>query len=259
MTHSPASRSIHGSCTGLFDALELPRLIEPTPRNSSPATNHVQFSSSAQFTANHIIEQNQDTTDSHGHTCARPNDQHSPASQKPSCCRNLTHSFQRELTLRGARLNKTSSQIATRLPRNTQSVIMRLSEARRHRQVQPDENMTFSPKLNTLSIKLARERSERLEEVQIKAAELTAAKLAEFYSEYTFKPKVSEKSLKIAENLGIGFLTRQQIHQQKRKKMVSLSIKPSSLNVFMITRLRKHINCQYQPGLTSSPSLKDLT
>ena len=99
-------------------------------------------------------------------------------------------------------------------------MVTRLSEVRKSKEQIYKEQLTFSPKLNALSLKLAQDRSERQEEVEARAAELTAARLSEFYSEYTFKPKVSEKSLRIAEGLGVGFLTRQELHLQRRQKMV---------------------------------------
>ena len=87
-------------------------------------------------------------------------------------------------------------------------MVTRLSESKKNKESCCNSNHTFSPKLNALSLKLAQERAVRQEEVEARAAELAAARLNEFYSEYTFRPKVSERSMKIAEGLGVGFLTR---------------------------------------------------
>lgn len=41
---------------------------------------------------------------------------------------------------------------------------------------------------------------------------------------FTFKPKVSTASARLVENLGTDFMTRQQQHLEKQKKLVSISV-----------------------------------
>ena len=75
--------------------------------------------------------------------------------------------------------------------------------------------LTFAPKLNALSIKLAKERGEKSRT----AAEKT---IAFSNDEFTFKPKVSLNSVKIMQQLKTSFMDRQQMHVEKQKRYVSI-------------------------------------
>ena len=90
---------------------------------------------------------------------------------------------------------------------------------RQQRKEHFDRNLTFSPKLNETSVKLARRRSEHFESYQERQKAFIAANRSRFEREYTFKPAVSEKSLLIVEKLGSSFLLRQQKHLEKKQKL----------------------------------------
>lgn len=70
--------------------------------------------------------------------------------------------------------------------------------------------LTFAPKLNALSIKLAKERGEK---VRVG----TEKRVALRNDEFTFKPKVSSNSVKIMQQLKTTFMDRQQMHVEKQK------------------------------------------
>ena len=55
--------------------------------------------------------------------------------------------------------------------------------------------------------------------MNIKAGSVAARLIEE--STFTFKPKVSPQSVKIVENLGGDFMSRQQQHIDRQKKYVS--------------------------------------
>lgn len=74
--------------------------------------------------------------------------------------------------------------------------------------------LTFAPKLNALSIKLAKERGEK-----VRAG--TEKRIANASAEFTFKPKVSSNSVKIVQQLKTTFMDRQQMHTEKQKRYVS--------------------------------------
>ncbi|XP_032242038.2 tubulin tyrosine ligase 3 isoform X2 [Nematostella vectensis] len=78
-----------------------------------------------------------------------------------------------------------------------------------------ESELTFAPKLNAQSIKLARERGDRLQQALHRRA---AALHAETESNFTFKPKVSSNSVKIVQNMKMTFLDRQQLHVEKQRK-----------------------------------------
>ena len=90
---------------------------------------------------------------------------------------------------------------------------------RQQRKEHFDRNLTFSPKLNETSVKLARRRSENFESYQERQKAFIAANRSRFEREYTFKPAVSEKSLLIVEKLGSTFLLRQQKHLERKQKL----------------------------------------
>ena len=74
--------------------------------------------------------------------------------------------------------------------------------------------LTFAPKLNALSIKLAKERGEK-----VRAG--TEKRIANASDEFTFKPKVSSNSVKIVQQLKTTFMDRQQMHVERQKRYVS--------------------------------------
>ena len=138
---------------------------------------------------------------------------------KPSCCRKLIHKFEKE-----SREHESNKAHPTQLTRRaSSSVFSRLFDHRPQRHPHYDENLTFCPKINPVSEKLAQERSGKLEEIQTKAASVTANRIARIYADYTFKPVVSERSLRIAQSMGVEFLTRQEQHLQKKQKFVRQS------------------------------------
>ena len=152
------------------------------------------------------------------------------ASRQPACKRRLLADYEKELTFH-PRLNSTSVKIVSRNSKSSVPVVTRLfeshdcsAEALQQLQAMRDAELTFQPRLNALSVKLAQERAPRYQELQTKMAEMTAMKVAEVYSQYTFKPQVSERSMQIAENLGTNFLTRQQLHLERRQKVVCRNI-----------------------------------
>lgn len=74
--------------------------------------------------------------------------------------------------------------------------------------------LTFAPKLNALSIKLAKERGEKVRSGADKKTSYSS-------DEFTFKPKVSSNSVKIVQQLKTTFMDRQQLHVEKQKRYVS--------------------------------------
>lgn len=76
-----------------------------------------------------------------------------------------------------------------------------------------DPNLTFAPKLNAVSVRLARRRSERLEEVKAQQEEQPRPTS----KAYSFRPVMSLKSLRLAEKLGSSFLDRQQQHIDRKQ------------------------------------------
>ena len=210
-------------CAALLDTLELPRLMTPaagfsTPCQTPPRSASVISAMSPEVSPlTRLRSATPDPPQLDAVTCSNNTEQYSDRT-KPACCRRLAQRFTEELTFR-PKLNQTSVKLAARQSRSTRPVVTRLSESRKSKEPRlPDH--TFSPKLNALSLKLAHERAGRQEEVEARSAELAAARMSEFYSEYTFRPKMSERSMKIAEGLGVGFLTRQENHLQRRQKMV---------------------------------------
>lgn len=91
--------------------------------------------------------------------------------------------------------------------------------ARRNLNEYFEKDFTFAPKLNEQSIKLAKERMARL---------ITSdddnnkdfSRMNELQKLYTFKPTVSPASVRIVQNLGTTFLTRQQLHLEKKQKLL---------------------------------------
>ena len=80
-----------------------------------------------------------------------------------------------------------------------------------------ESELTFTPKLNETSLKLAKERGRRWKESY---ASRQAAQIAEQESVFTFKPRVSIRSEQIAQRLNSTFHSRQQRHLERRQQMV---------------------------------------
>ena len=85
---------------------------------------------------------------------------------------------------------------------------------RTHQRASFECELTFAPKLNAMSIKLAKERGERIRTGSEK-------RVASSTDEFTFKPKVSSNSVKIMQQLKTTFMDRQQMHVEKQKRYVS--------------------------------------
>ena len=90
--------------------------------------------------------------------------------------------------------------------------------ARRNLNEYFEKDFTFSPKLNEQSIKLAKERTARLITGDDDNKEFTRNN--ELQKLYTFKPAVSPASVRIVQNLGTTFLTRQQLHIERKQKLL---------------------------------------
>lgn len=86
--------------------------------------------------------------------------------------------------------------------------------------------LTFAPKLNALSIKLAKERGE-------KARTGTEKRISISSDEFTFKPKVSSNSVKIVQQLKTTFMDRQQMHVEKQKRYVSSQLTSTLLKLYL--------------------------
>ena len=85
--------------------------------------------------------------------------------------------------------------------------------------VSVEDELTFSPKLNEASMRIARERGQQIKVNVANKAAAVAAKLAEEHT-FTFHPKVSTHSVKIAESLGSDFMSRQRQHLERQKRHV---------------------------------------
>jgi len=82
-----------------------------------------------------------------------------------------------------------------------------------------ERDFTFAPKLNEQSIKLAKERTARLVTNDDDNSK-ESSRITEIQKIYTFKPTVSPASVKIVQNLGTTFLTRQQLHIERKQKLL---------------------------------------
>ena len=96
------------------------------------------------------------------------------------------------------------------------SVFDRLAGQKAQKSRIQDKNLTFCPKLNPISIKLAQERSDKISKagLQKKSRNKTT-------EEYTFQPVILERSSQLVRNMDVGFLRRQQNHLEKKEKFVS--------------------------------------
>ncbi|XP_038067441.1 tubulin monoglycylase TTLL3-like isoform X1 [Patiria miniata] len=83
-----------------------------------------------------------------------------------------------------------------------------------------ESDLTYAPKLNTTSLRLAQGsgRQSRSGLLQRARATRLAAVQQHCQDEFTFKPQMSSASLKIAETLGTTFMVRQEQHLEKQRK-----------------------------------------
>jgi len=79
-----------------------------------------------------------------------------------------------------------------------------------------ESELTFTPKLNALSIKLAKERGEKMRNSS--STRRSSSQIAEEEATFTFKPQVSSKSVKIVQRLKTTFLDRQMQHMEKQQR-----------------------------------------
>ena len=92
--------------------------------------------------------------------------------------------------------------------------------ARRNLSEYFERDFTFSPKLNEQSIKLAKERTARLITNDDDNSSKEFNRNSELQKLYTFKPAVSQASIRIVQNLGTTFLARQQLHIERKQKLL---------------------------------------
>lgn len=81
-----------------------------------------------------------------------------------------------------------------------------------------EDELTFVPKLNSLSMKLAGSSSARTSIMERCPKE----KNNELDSSYTFQPVVSSHSSKIVAKLKTGFWERQKLHVKRQKEKVNI-------------------------------------
>lgn len=83
-----------------------------------------------------------------------------------------------------------------------------------------EDELTFVPKLNALSLKIAQSRTLVARRIKNGHENRAAALEEEMTQNFTFKPSISEKSSKIADRLKTDFWTRQKLHTEKQRKKV---------------------------------------
>ncbi|XP_078678967.1 uncharacterized protein LOC144914704 isoform X1 [Branchiostoma floridae x Branchiostoma belcheri] len=86
-----------------------------------------------------------------------------------------------------------------------------------------ESELTFAPRLNATSMRLARERERQGNVVASSAAKQASE---EEYM-FTFQPRVSSSSRRIAQNLGTTFMARQQMHLERQRKLLEQGQLPS--------------------------------
>ena len=102
--------------------------------------------------------------------------------------------------------------------KNIDRTINMISPVKQQPRVSFESELTFAPKLNAMSIKLAKERGEKVKSV---IERKKVALYAEAESNFTFHPNLSSNSVRIMQNLKTTFLDRQQLHVEKQKRYVS--------------------------------------
>lgn len=87
-----------------------------------------------------------------------------------------------------------------------------------------ENELTFIPKLNALSLKIAQSRTSVAKRIKVSCESRVAALEEEMAQNFTFRPSISENSMKIADRLKTDFWTRQKLHTEKQKKIVGFII-----------------------------------
>eukprot|EP00794_Sanderia_malayensis_P006215 gene6215-6931_t len=86
-----------------------------------------------------------------------------------------------------------------------------------------ENELTFIPKLNSLSLRIAQSRSSIARRIKIGYESRVAALEEEMAQNFTFKPSISENSSKIADRLKTDFWTRQRLHTERQRKKLETS------------------------------------
>lgn len=81
-----------------------------------------------------------------------------------------------------------------------------------------ESELTFTPKLNALSIKLAKARGEKIRNSALNRR--SSYQNANEEAIFTFKPQVSSNSEKIVQKLKTTFLDRQMLHVEKQRRHI---------------------------------------
>ncbi|XP_033106733.1 tubulin monoglycylase TTLL3-like isoform X3 [Anneissia japonica] len=97
-----------------------------------------------------------------------------------------------------------------------------------------ETELTFAPKLNATSIRLAKERQSKYNPEQQRLVSSVGAVPAVVNRavnstpnlDFSFKPRMSSTSVRIAENLGTTFMARQELHLQKQRQLIEQSKVP---------------------------------
>lgn len=87
-----------------------------------------------------------------------------------------------------------------------------------------EDELTFVPKLNALSLKIAQSRTSVAKRIKVSCESRVAALEEEMAQNFTFRPCISENSLRIADRLKTDFWSRQKLHTEKQRKIVSFFI-----------------------------------
>lgn len=118
----------------------------------------------------------------------------------------------------GVRRVATGTPISRPQSRSSSRGVVSPRYARSPQRFEFDSELTFSPKLNDTSIKLAQDRRDSGGFLSERARDRETPR----NSEFTFRPQMSTTSAKIAEGLGTTFMSRQAMHLEKQKKLVSV-------------------------------------
>ncbi|XP_071960239.1 tubulin tyrosine ligase 3-like isoform X2 [Antedon mediterranea] len=114
-----------------------------------------------------------------------------------------------------------------------------------------ETELTFAPKLNATSIRLAKERQSKYNNFEHQQHQFVSpvssvgnhATNSTSNREFSFKPRMSSTSLKIAENLGTTFMARQELHLERQRKLIEQSKLPvnfkARLSPVLLHRVRK--------------------
>lgn len=150
----------------------------------------------------------------------KDNTQGSKCNNSPSCKRAILADYEKEATFH-PKLNSRSLKIMAKSSRNNVSIGNRIFEANKGHQGKHEEGLSPAAKLNSHSFRTTQDRVSRLAEIQSKP--LFGDTRTDQQVNCTFKPQVSEKSMRIAESLGTSFLDRQQMHMERKQRLVSPS------------------------------------